>query len=310
MTNDGIKLAYIVLAHSDPMLFERLMRRLSDPRAAAFVHVDGKVDVTPFKRLTRDLGNVHFVDARIKVMWAGFSQVESTILTLKAALENTDERCTHFVVISGADYPLAGNEEIIGFFQKHKDKQFVRRFLVMDSNDKRQEWRIKGRHFRELADRFTWKRKPLYAIEQFLHLFPKPLPPGLRVALGSNWVAITREFARYCVDRSAVDKDLINAFKSAFGPDEMFIHTLVENSPFVNQADPVETYTDITKIGGPFHYGNVHKLVPNVPIVTEEAARKIIESRDGKLFTRKFSSRVSAEALNYIDWYTLTEERA
>ena len=36
------RVAYVVLAHSDPALFGRLMRRLDDPRALAFVHVDGK----------------------------------------------------------------------------------------------------------------------------------------------------------------------------------------------------------------------------------------------------------------------------
>ncbi len=298
---EAAQVAYVVLAHSDPALFGRLMHRIDDPRACAFVHLDGKAALEPFKAAVADLDRVHFVEPRTRVMWAGFSQVESTLLTIEAAIAATDRRCSHIVVISGADYPLADNDEILEFFADHRDRQFIRRFAVMESGDARQLWRLRGRHFREWADRFTPQRKPLFALEQVLRLFPRRVPDGMTFALGSNWVAITRDCAIHCVERAKRDRALVDFFRPAFGPDEMFLHTLVENSPFAAEADPIEPYVDITRIGGPFHYGNVHALTPNVPVRTAAEADAILAKRGRKLFTRKFSSTASAAALDRLD---------
>ena len=277
------------------------MRRLDDPRTAAFVHVDGKVAAEPFMRAVAGLDRVRFVENRVRVMWAGFSQVESTLLALEAALAGTDESCSHIVVLSGADYPLAGNDEILAFFAANVGRQFIRRFAVMESGDARQLRRLEGRHFREWADRFTLRRKPLYLLERLLALRPRRVPGDTVFALGSNWVALTRDCAQYCVSRARQDKKLVDFFRPTFGPDEMFLHTLVENSPFAAEADPVEPYVDITRIGGPFHYGNVHALVPKVPVRTAEEARAILAKRGAKLFTRKFSSEGSKAALDALD---------
>ena len=295
------RVAYVVLAHSDPALFGRLMHRLDDPRAAAFVHLDGKAPLAPFRRAAADLDSLRFIESRVRVMWAGFSQVESTLVSLEAAIAGTSRDCSHVVVISGADYPLVGNDEILDFFADNPGRQFIRRFAVMESGDPRQMWRLRGRHFREWADRFTPQRKPLYALEQMLHLFPRRLPEGTTFALGSNWVALTRDCAIHCVERARRDRALVDFFRPAFGPDEMFLHTLVENSPFAAEADPVEPYRDITTIGGPFHYGNVHALTPNVPVRTAAEAEAILAGRGRKLFTRKFSSTASAAALDRLD---------
>ena len=68
-----------MLARSDPAQFGRLMHRFDDHRAAAFVHVDGKVPLGPFPRAMTDAERVDFVEPRYEVMWAGFSVVESPL---------------------------------------------------------------------------------------------------------------------------------------------------------------------------------------------------------------------------------------
>ena len=297
----GIRLAYIVLAHSDPQLFGRLMHRLSHSEVAAFIHLDKRAALAPFVDQVRLLPNIHFLENRVHVMWGGFSQVESTLQTFEAALAATDERCTHFVIISGADYPLATNREILDFFAKRPQQQFIRRFDLMASGDSHQTWRLRGRYFREWADRFTWKRRPLFILERLARLLPRPLPKDVRFTTGSNWVALTRDCVIYCVNKARSDHELIDFFRAAFAPDEIFLHTLVENSPFRDQATPIEPYVDISKIGGPFAYGNVHALTPKVPITTAAEAEAILASRGEKLFTRKLASDRSEAALAVFD---------
>lgn len=297
----NIKLAYIVLAHSDPEMFGRLMRRLSHPNVAAFVHVDGRSDERPFAAAAEGLPNIHFVAERVRARWAAFSLVTSTLRTFELALAHTGDTCTHFAVISGADYPLVNNEAILAFFAAHPDQQFIRRFALMDSGDGFQMWRVKGRYFREWADRFTWKRRPLFILERMLRAFPRRPPVGIRVVLGSQWVALTRSCVAYCTARARQDRQLTRFFRPSFAPDEMFIHTLVENSSFAAQAHPVEPYHDITTIGGPFHYSNIHILPPKVPIISAAEARQVLADRGNKLFTRKLSSTQSGEALAVFD---------
>lgn len=299
--NSDIKLAYIVLAHSDPEMFGRLMRRLNHPHVAVFVHVDGRSDQGSFAAAVEGLANVHFVADRVRARWAGFSLVTSTLRAFELALANTSDACTHFVVISGADYPLVSNKTILDFFAAQPERQFIRRFSLLESGDAFQMWRVRGRYFREWADRFTWKRRPLFVLERMFRLFPRRAPAGIRVVLGSQWVALTRSCVAYCVARARDDRQLTRFFRPSFAPDEMFIHTLVENSPFAAQAGPVEPYRDITGIGGPFHYSNVHILPPEVPIVSAAEARQVLKDRGDKLFTRKLSSTQSDAALAVFD---------
>lgn len=299
--NTNVKLAYIVLAHSDPEMFGLLLKRLSHPDVAAFVHVDGRSDQRPFEAAVEKISNVHFVSDRVQARWAGFSLVESTLRAFALALTNTTKACTHFVVISGSDYPLVSNATILDFFATHPNRQFIRRFSLMDSGDAFQIWRVRGRYFREWADRFTWKRRPLFVLERLLRFFPRQAPDGIRIVLGSQWVALTRDCIAYCVDRARDDRRITRFFRPSFAPDEMFIHTLVENSPFAKQADPIEPYSDITGIGGPFHYSNVHILPPKVPIVGALEAQHILADRGDKLFTRKLSSTLSTSALAVFD---------
>ncbi|WP_165359650.1 beta-1,6-N-acetylglucosaminyltransferase [Lichenibacterium minor] len=298
---DEARVAYVVLAHSDPALFGRLMRRLDDPRAAAFVHVDGKAPLEPFRRAVQHLDRVHFVEPRIRVMWAGFSQVESTLASLEAAIAGTSPECSHIVVVSGADYPLAGNDEILDFFADNAGRQFIRRLAVMESGDPRQLWRLRGRHFREWADPFTPQPNPLFALEKILRLFPRQVPRGTTFALGSNWVVITRDCAIHCVERAKRNRTLVDFVRPASRPDEIFLHVLVQNSPFGAETDSIELSVDVTCIGGPSHYGNVHALTPNVPVRSAEEADAILSTRRHKLFTQRCSSNASAAALNRFD---------
>ncbi len=108
------------------------MHRLDEPRTAAFVHLDGKAHLPPFRRAVADLDRVRFIEPRVRVMWAGFSQVESTLVSLKAAIASTSRACSHLSVISGAEYPLVCNDEILDFFADNPGRQFIRRFAVMD----------------------------------------------------------------------------------------------------------------------------------------------------------------------------------
>jgi hypothetical protein len=295
-----LSIAYLVLAHTDPAQLRRLMKRLESDDAAFYVHVDGKADIAAFKRATEDINPVYFCEPRSKVTWAAFSVVEATLRLLEAALAREVGTCSRFVLLSGADYAIASNEEVSRFFARQPKREFVRGFAIREGG-KPQLWRIRGLHFRELAPRHSWLRPPFFAIERSLRLFPRRLPSDIVFVCGSQWWALTRDCAQFCLDFARTNPDLVRFFKSTFAPDEIFFHTIVHNSPYAREADPLEPFVDdVIRSGGLRFYANLHYL-PGTWIHTHDDARAALNGHPRKLFARKFSSDHSAPAMDLID---------
>lgn len=297
----GVKVAYLVLVHSDPQHFARLLDRLDDPRIVFVVHVDAKADANAFQQAAKGRANVVFVRGRVRVMWAAYSMVEAMLRLVETGLSVTGPSCSHFVVLSGADYPVASNDRIIARLAANPDRQFIRRFDMLKSGDARQIWRVRGYHFRELADRHTFWRKPLFGIEMLLKAKPRRLPQNLVLTSGSQWFAITRAFAEFCATFARANPAFTALFRTMFAPDEIFFHTLLDNSPFAAQAAPIEPYLNVTELGGPWLYGNLHFLNAIEPIRTADEARRILDENSDVLFARKFNSTESRAALDAID---------
>jgi Core-2/I-Branching enzyme len=292
-------ISYLVLAHEDPSHLRALLTRLGATSVRFYVHVDAKTDILAFRRAAMGAPNVHFCEPRVAVTWAAFSVVEATLMLIESALNHGDG-CSRLVLLSGTDYPLAANVEISNFFDRHPRRQFIRRFPILQSDDA-QRWKVLGRHFRELAPRHSWSRLPLFALERTLRLLPRRLPRGWPPMCGSQWWALTPDCARYCLEFSRARPDVLRFFRTVFAPDEIFFHTVVHNSPFGGDAGPAEPFSDlVTKSGSLAHYANLHYL-PGTIIATSDDAHAALRSRPDKLFARKFSSRLSSDAIRVID---------
>ncbi len=299
--HDGpCSLVYLVLAHDQPDLLARLVNRLDHPEVRFVVHIDAHVDPQPFRQALNGPERVHWVQNPVKVRWAAFSQVESTLRAMRAALDLWGTEPTHHVVLSGVDYPLKSNAYIIDFMRQHAGQQFIRRFDIAESMNARQMRRIRGRHFRQLADRNTAVRKPLFVVEYLLRAVPRRLPVGVRFTSGSNWIALSTPCVAWCTEYAAAHPGFVRLFKGMFGPDEIFFHTLVENSPFVGSAGDVEPYHQVTELGGPWKYSNLHYLHPIVAI-TEPDTLAGPSSDPRALFARKFHEVASSQVLEMLD---------
>jgi hypothetical protein len=292
-------ISYLLLVHEDPSHLHVLLNRLATTSARFHIHVDRKMDILPFQHAAEGVERVHFCEPRVEVTWAAFSVVEATLRLIEAALTDEPE-CGRFVLLSGTDYPIATSAEISAFFDRHPRRQFIRRFPVLEA-DGPQSWKVRGRHFRGLAPRHSWRRLPLFALERTLRLLPRRLPQEWPLMCGSQWWALTSECARYCLEFSHARPDILRFFRTVFAPDEVFFHSVVHNSPFAGDAEPAETFSDVvTKSGSLAHYANLHFL-PGGMIATSDDAYAALGSRSNKLFARKFSSRLSSDAICAID---------
>ena len=295
-----VSVAYLVLAHDDPAQLRRLLKRLEHPDAASFVHVDGKADPAPFKSAAADIGQVYLCDPSVRVTWAAFSVVEATLRLVDMALARTTDTCRRFVLLSGADYVIASPTELLRALTVRPDREYIRGFAVL-AGDSHQAWKVRGRHFRELATRNSWLRRPLFAFERGLRIFPRQLPSDIIFVSGSQWWALTRNCVAFCLDFARANPSFVRLFKTMFAPDEIFFHTIVHNSPFAAHAGPIEPFnTHVTGSGSLAFYANFHYL-PDGLIRTSAEAQAALAERGLRLFARKFSTVHSGEALDLID---------
>lgn len=221
------KHAYLILAHKNLDQLQKLVEMLDDARNDIFVHVDAKVkdfDPSQWSGVCKH-SRLTFLDKRRKVNWGGVSIMRSELDLLHKATETGVYDYYH--LLSGMDLPIKSQDEIHKFFDRHKGKEFLN------------FWPFK---------KSTWSRFRYYTIfpegeGKFRTRIINHIFKGLQMAVGfrinrnvdfrfaSQWFSITDDLARYTLSR---EKWLEKVFRHTSTCDEIFMATLVWNSPFRN----------------------------------------------------------------------------
>ena len=68
-----MKHAFLIIAHNEVPLLERLVSFLDDERNDIYVHWDAKAGSIPSLSITKS--HLRFIDNRVEVNWAGYSMV-------------------------------------------------------------------------------------------------------------------------------------------------------------------------------------------------------------------------------------------
>jgi Core-2/I-Branching enzyme len=293
-----MKIAYLVLCHTDPDHITRLANKLTIGTSNhVFIHVDLNTDIEIFKSKLFLNSQVHFIDQRVNVYWGGFSSIIATYKLMKESYYFGDfER---FVVLQGLDYPLASNKNIESFFIKHSETEFIRACNV--SISKNEYLYAKARYFlffdrpnfiKKIANKFTRTFKLKFKAGFFYHNQKKYL-----IYWGSAQWALTRGCIKYLIDFEHFEH--INSyFYNIFPADEVYFQTLIFNS----------CYSEKTTFGGPelekvglTNWRNVHyfEYKKNIKVFSE-LDYELLKSRH-ELYVRKVNSSVSHKLLDMID---------
>ena len=298
---DKSRLAFLILAHTDPVHVGRLCRRLL-PFGAVFVHVDGKRDLRPF--LDAAPREATFLRERIRVTWGGYSIVRSTLALIEAGLQGPTE-ARRFVLLSGQDYPIRPLEELVELFERDPAREYVRAFRMVDSDHHRRQV-LNYRHLNDVLpfaprgplgkgvfqinrvvrriDRETGKR--------LVRRYPFPLVP----AYGSQWWALTREALEHILDFVRRNPGYVRFYRNTFAPDEHFFHTLVHGSPQAGETDGIEPYRGqhVPEMA------NLHLIDPALAKVYALEDLPAIEA-SGRYFVRKATTERSTPLLDRLD---------
>lgn len=293
----GLRLAYIVLAHTDPAHIARLCRKLAAD-ADVYVHIEAHSELEPFRAPVADLANVRFVEPRLHCRWGSWNAVAATVSLLENALRGGDY--DRIVFLQGLDYPIKPAGEIRAFFEAHRDTEFLRACDVTASDDPYFKEMCRVVFFRSEEDIF---HKVLEKVMQHGKIYLRsglvPTETGkVHAFWGSAQWALTGACARYVVDFYHSQPTFNKWFRNAFPIDEMYFATVVMNSPFREK----------TSAGGPepakpglVNWRNLHYFeYPGSIRVYEEKDHEFIGGLQ-ELYIRKVNTAQSTPLLDKLD---------
>lgn len=279
------KHAYLIIAHGEEPVLRVLLEMLDDERNDVYLHIDAKSEAFYCRMASYQMkrASLFVLKNRIPVYWGHVSQVRVEYLLFHTAFSR-NPRYAYFHLLSGVDLPIKSQDRIHDFFDAHPGKEFV------------EFWNSEG-HLRDLNRKVTlhyffvkykkggnaWQhgitafvRNSLVALQKVTRFRRKK---EVEFKKGSNWVSLTPAFVRYMFER---EDWVMRRFRRTLCPDEIFIQTLLWNSPFRKNLykDGVAEQGAARKIE--WHRGSPH-------VWGREDLKELLDS--DAMFARKFSSK-------------------
>ncbi len=244
-----MKLAFVLLAHGDPALAERLIGLLTMQGHVVAVHYDAKSPRASYERLCAAFrGNdaVRFA-RRASVGWAQWGVVQGALNCLHE-IENAGWNPDYVYQISGMDYPIRSSAELVSFLQRNIGDEFIESVPADDVS-----WVKTGPQQERYQYYwwFNWRRQP--KITEFIFDTQKKLQVkrgfvrGIKPYIGSQWWVLTWKTLQK-VMALASERDIIAFFKTTLVPDELFFQTLVRHvapeAPITNCSLTLYQFSD------------------------------------------------------------------
>ena len=210
-------IAYFILVHRYPQQFKRLFAAIYAPGNQYVIHIDKSSGPDLAEDIAAFLQP--YQGARIlaaqNALWGGYSLVDAELRGM-ALLLAMDSQWTHYINLSGQDYPLKSQSYIRQFLAAHPGQQFIR---ALDQRRDRPDT------LNRISHRFVEANGAITPTG-----IPRDFISGDRPFIGTQWKAVTRAFCDFaCHDPEAEKyKDF---YRDSFIADEAFFQTLIMNSP-------------------------------------------------------------------------------
>lgn len=278
-----MRIAYLLLVHSNPGVLAKLIETLSTDDSGFFIHIDRKVDIKEFSMIAGQ--HVSISVRRLPVYWGGFSIVEATLALMQQALQHS-KAFDYLVLLSASDYPLRGSEYIHTFFRASRGAEFINIVQMPDDDAGMPLSKINRLWFEpdKPVRRFATRALAKFGLAERDHKeYLGPLTPYA----GSMWWALTGDACEYILQFVKANPHIPAYYARTPAPDEMFFQTVLGNSNFAARMKRNLHYIDWPD------RGNHPALINERHIARFEASEKVwLDDRWGSgeaLFARKFS---------------------
>lgn len=237
----------------------------------------------------------------------GYSQVlyQKALLTAAFAAETPNVKFDRFVVITGQDYPLMANSEIVRLYEEHPKRLWIKGLN-------------KTLHHKESHSQFTlyhfcrdWKFKNpkvkqafSFSARQIMRILPFRKKPYIVWNDGTRWdvwqsssyLSLTHDAARFVLEY-ITNNTIEKYFKYSFVPEEKVIPTIIFNSPFRKHAFVYEKqqYDGLITLSCLEHF-YYNKFIKTY---TEADYEELVHC--GKMFARKLETGKSDKLMDMLD---------
>jgi len=296
-------LAYCIVAYKNPAQIERLLRSLAHPDNVYFVHYDKRSPRSEHEELARLVQthpHLHILPAR-PVLWGRYSIVETQLEVMRRCLQMQNQ-WSHFITLSGLDFPLKPQAEMVEEFKALPTTSFLSFFDP-----------FVGGIWKDVEDRISRMYLDSMSLENFLKtpfigrqvrrllgwtnsipfvpFVRREKPSWFRYMGGSNHFMLSREAVAYVLgDPDA--RRIIQWLRFTGIPEESIFQSVLLNSPFADSIindDRRAIFWEKADSPSPrtLKCGDLSLL--------REAREK------GKLFARKFDTSVDNEVICEIE---------
>lgn len=226
--------AYCIIAHNEPELFEVLVRLIDDIRNDIYVMIDAKSDICLFEGVQTQYSRLCFLSHRVDIRWGDTSQMEAELALFEYAHQQGEYLYYH--LLSGADLPLKSQDEIHRLMDEElRGKEFVD---IADDpfNSGEAEYRTRYRHLfcrhfnaTNILVRYGARilRRVLVDMQRLVGY--RREWDGMTIRKGAQWCSISGEFCAYLLEQKEY---IMRMFRHVPAVDEIFIQTMLWNSPF------------------------------------------------------------------------------
>jgi hypothetical protein len=208
-------IAYFILVHRYPQQFKRLFRSIYLPGNSYVVHIDkssGAALASDLARFLAPYQGVQILPAR-DALWGGYSLVDAELRGM-AMLLKMDKTWTHYINLSGQDFPLKSQGYIRSFLAAHPGQQFIR--AVCQRSERPDTLNRINQYFVEALGRIFQTR----IARKFL--------PEASPFIGTQWKAVTRSFCEFVCNDDRVAR-YKRFYRRSFIADEAFFQTVLMN---------------------------------------------------------------------------------
>jgi len=296
-------LAYCILAHKNPTQIARLLRAIAHPDNVCLIHYDKRApqgEHAALARIARESANVHLLPSR-SILWGRYSVVGVQLEGIRRCLALGD-RWSHFITLSGQDFPLksqaemvaeleaAGATSFLSFFDpsvepvwKNLADRTGRVYIESPLLESLLKIPFLGRQIRRLCG---WTdRMP------FVPWKKREVPSWFRYMGGSNHVILSRAAASHLVNDPKARR-IIQWLKYSGIPDESLFQSVLLNSPLAASVVNDDRRAIRWESQGS----------PSPITFTRADLPWLREARQqGKLFARKFDSGLEDEPLRTLE---------
>lgn len=211
--------AWLIIAHNEFEVLQRLISLLDHERSDFFIHIDAKVQNLPELKLEK--GRLFMLDERMDVRWGCVSQIEAELALLEYAHQKGPY--DHYHILSGTHLPLKPVEELLRFYDEHAREE-VMRFWPNDSGDA--DFKLRRYHFPLRHYKFGSPLKQRFCRLAWQCVIKIQKVLGIRHLNNAffiktdNWLSLTEEACTYLVKNRM---QIHRKYKWSFCGDEYFV---------------------------------------------------------------------------------------